>query len=46
MWNVYLIDTAGNCDRINDQPYSLRDVESFLDGLGIPLTAVLLTPAG
>lgn len=45
LWNVFLTDSDGNCDRVNTtRPYSIADVEEFMDGLTTPVTAVLLLP--
>lgn len=45
MWDVFIADSDGNCDQINDTPYSIGELGLFLSECEWPISAVLLFPA-
>lgn len=46
MWNVYVIDeVSGEKQQINSVPYSLRDLQRFLNELDHPIQSILLIAA-
>jgi hypothetical protein len=45
MWFVLIADEDGNCDLINEKPYSLADLSCFMDNCQWPVSAIVLLPA-
>lgn len=44
-WNVFVVDSEGNCDKINSVPYTLSNLAEFLTGLDVDIRSILLLPA-
>lgn len=45
MFDVYIVDEYGNCNKVNPFPFSLRDLEVFLEASTVPVKSILLFPA-
>ena len=45
-WDVYVVNHDGICDKVNDFPFTLRDLDRFLAAVGSEVPSLFLLPAG